>query len=196
MTLETLKIHKKLFEIQQQIGAIQKTETNPFFKSKYFDINALISQLQPLLREHGLLLLQPLICNEYEQNGVETQIIDVETGEMVTSFARLPELNDPQKTLGAITYFRRGSLQSLLGLQADDDDGNTASGKLTDPIAEDWQISKIDSLIHNSTIEEAEKTKIESELGSLTKKRANDCITYLTLNQKESITDEFKRKTQ
>jgi hypothetical protein len=38
----------------------------------------------------------------------------------------LPNLQDPQ--LGsAITYYRRYTLQSLLGLQAEDDDGNKQS---------------------------------------------------------------------
>jgi hypothetical protein len=37
----------------------------------------------------------------------------------------LPNLQDPQKLGSAITY-RRYTLQSLLGLQAEDDDGNKA----------------------------------------------------------------------
>jgi hypothetical protein len=37
-----------------------KTATNPFFKSKYFDINSLIEQVDPLLEKNGLLLLQPI----------------------------------------------------------------------------------------------------------------------------------------
>ena len=46
---------------------------------------------------------------------------------MIESFMRLPLITDPQKILSAVTYFRRGTLQSLLSLQAVDDDGNTAS---------------------------------------------------------------------
>ena len=38
----------------------------------------------------------------------------------------LPEISDPQKLGSAITYFRRYTLQSLLALQAEDDDGNKA----------------------------------------------------------------------
>ena len=41
----------------------------------------------------------------------------------------LGDITDPQKLGGAITYYRRYTLQSLLGLQAEDDDGNTASGR-------------------------------------------------------------------
>ena len=34
-------IHKKMFLLQQEIGAISKDASNPFYKSKYFDINSL-----------------------------------------------------------------------------------------------------------------------------------------------------------
>ena len=43
----------------------------------------------------------------------------------------LPPLTDPQKIGSAITYYRRYTLQSLLGIQAEDDDANKASGKET-----------------------------------------------------------------
>jgi hypothetical protein len=53
-------INQKLFDLQQEIGTISKDANNPFYKSKYFDINSLIKQLQPLLKKHMLLLLQPI----------------------------------------------------------------------------------------------------------------------------------------
>ena len=56
-------IHKKMFLLQQEIGAISKDASNPFYKSKYFDINSLIKQLNPLLEKHKILLSQP--SNEY-----------------------------------------------------------------------------------------------------------------------------------
>jgi hypothetical protein len=46
---------------------------------------------------------------------------------MVTSSLVLPEITDPQKRIAAVTYFRRATVQSLLSLQAIDDDGNTAT---------------------------------------------------------------------
>ena len=36
-------------------------------------------------------------------------------------------MEDPQKLGSAVTYYRRYTLQSLLGLQAEDDDANSAS---------------------------------------------------------------------
>ena len=105
---------------------MSKTETNPFFKSKYFDINSLIGQLEPLLEKNGLVLLQPI-----ESGFVRSVIYHLETQQLVASEIKLPELNDPQKLGSAITYYRRYTLQSLLGLQAEDDDANKASGKVT-----------------------------------------------------------------
>ena len=117
-----MNIYTKLAAVKKEIGAISKDSTNPFFKSKYFDINGLLKHVEPLLDKNGLLLLQPitdgLVCS---------QIIDVENGEKVESSIQMASLSDPQKMGSMITYYRRYTLQSLLGLQAEDDDANAAS---------------------------------------------------------------------
>jgi hypothetical protein len=58
-----------------------------------------------------------------------TDVVDDESGEMITSSMKLPEVGKPQEYGSAITYFRRYSLQALLGLMAEDDDGNASSGR-------------------------------------------------------------------
>lgn len=121
-----LNIWQKLHAAKQQIGKVSKNATNPHFKKSYADINALLTTVEPILHEHGLLLLQPVVGND-----VVTRIIDIETGENIESFMSLPPMVDPQKSLAAVTYFRRGTLQSLLSLQAVDDDGNTAASAAT-----------------------------------------------------------------
>jgi hypothetical protein len=118
------QFHKKLFILQQEIGAISKESKNPYFKSKYFDINSLIKSLLPLLKKHRILLLQPI-----KENSVCSILQDLESEESIMSSIPLGDISDPQKLGGAITYYRRYTLQSLLGLQAEDDDGNTASGR-------------------------------------------------------------------
>ena len=122
MSKET-SINEKLFNLQQEIGTISKDAKNPFYKSKYFDINSLIKQLQPLLNKHRLLLLQPI-----EEDMVVSKLICVDGTGGVISGLKLPEITDPQKLGSCITYYRRYTLGSLLGLQAEDDDGNAASG--------------------------------------------------------------------
>lgn len=115
-------IYKKLLEVSKEIDPISKDSTNPFFKSKYFDVNSLIKAVNPILHKHGLVLLQPI-----QNNEVYSIIIDSESEQTVESSISMPNIQDPQKLGSAITYFRRYTLQSLLGMQAEDDDANLAS---------------------------------------------------------------------
>ena len=117
-----MNIYTKLAAVKKEIGAISKDSTNPFFKSKYFDINGLLKHVEPLLDKNGLLLLQPIL-----EGSVCSQIIDVENGDRAESSIQMASLSDPQKMGSMITYYRRYTLQSLLGLQAEDDDANAAS---------------------------------------------------------------------
>ena len=117
-----MEIYKKILKAKKEIGKISKDSTNPFLKSKYFDINALLEHVEPILQKHDLLLLQPI-----EQDYVKSILIDPETGESISSEINLGNIDDPQKLGSAITYYRRYTLQSLLGLQAEDDDANLSS---------------------------------------------------------------------
>ena len=115
---------QKIDRVKKKIGKISKDSENPFYKSKYTDINSLIEQLEPLLQAEKLVLLQPIRGNE-----VFSEILDTESENAISSSLSLPELTDPQKLGSAITYFRRYTLTSLLALQSEDDDGNSASSK-------------------------------------------------------------------
>ena len=122
----------KILKLQNEIGVLSKTETNPFFKSKYMDINGLLAQLLPLLEKHQLLVTQPL-CEVAGKPCLMTEVYDIENKvSLIKGFMPLPELQDPQKMGSAITYYRRYSLQSLFLLQAQDDDANNASEKVID----------------------------------------------------------------
>ena len=67
-----MSIYKKLFKVTSTMDKMRKDTENPFFKSKYFDINQLIEAVRPALIEEDLLLLQPI-----EGNQVGTRIVDV-----------------------------------------------------------------------------------------------------------------------
>ena len=59
---------------------------------------------------------------------VVSKLICIDGTGGVISGLKLPEISDPQKLGSCITYYRRYTLGSLLGLQSEDDDGNAASG--------------------------------------------------------------------
>jgi len=117
----------KILKIQTEIGVLVKTETNPFFKSKYLDINGLLEQLLPLLEKHGLTVVQPLKVYD-GKNVLQTGVFDGKEL-LVSADILLPDIQDPQKMGSAITYYRRYALQSLFLLRAEDDDANSTSGK-------------------------------------------------------------------
>lgn len=112
----------KIATIKSSIGALSKNANNPFFKSKYLDLGEILLNLEPLLEANQMLLLQPIV-----NDCVVTQIYDLESSQVIESSIKLPALTDAQKIGSAITYYRRYSLQSLLSLQTEDDDGNKAS---------------------------------------------------------------------
>ena len=123
--------YENLFAAKQEIGKISKDSTNPFFKSKYFDINALLEHVEPILWKHRLFVVQPI-----EEDIVKTEIMD-EKGFGIASGMKLPNLTDPQKMGSAVTYYRRYTLQSLLALQAEDDDGNATVNQVSE-VQKDW----------------------------------------------------------
>ncbi len=128
--MENKNIYQKLLEAQKKIGAVTKSKDNPFFKSKYADINAYLEEVKPVLNELGLVLTQPTVIID-GRNVLQTIITEAETEKCIKSELHIPDNNDIQKFGGTLTYLRRYEIQSLLGLEAEDDDGNGASGKNT-----------------------------------------------------------------
>ena len=118
-------IYSKIAAVKSEIGTLTKKSDNPFYKSKYLELSDLLEAVEPLLHSNGLVLMQPIVNNEQR-----SEIYDVETGEVVISSIALPPIQDPQKLGSCVTYFRRYTLQSLLSLQAVDDDANITVNKI------------------------------------------------------------------
>jgi hypothetical protein len=120
-----VSIYMKIWKAKQSIGKIHKSKTakGEKFSYKYADLNSVLEIIDPILYENGLVCLQPI-----EDNKVYTFIVDIDSGEHISSFMTLPVLNDPQKLGSAISYYRRYTLTSCLSISTtDDDDGNAVS---------------------------------------------------------------------
>jgi hypothetical protein len=119
-----------LASAQAEMPDLVKDSENPHFSSTFISLKGLLEQVMPVLRKHGLMLLQPpTTIASTGGPAMTTQILHVESGESLT--AETPLILDKttaQAHGSAITYLRRYMLMSLLGLVADeDDDGNAAS---------------------------------------------------------------------
>ena len=161
----TLTFLQKLHKAKQSIKKVSKNSKNPHFKNNYADINALIDEVEPVLLENNLLLLQPI-----EDGYVFSRIVDIDSGEIVESCMKLPEILDPQKIGSACTYFRRYTLVGLLCLQAVDDDSNMATDavKTQKPLINDERFQK--ALL---AIEDGLATKTDLNKFSLTQDQIN-----------------------
>lgn len=118
----TSEIYPALAKVKSKLQAVIKGADNPFFKSKYADLNTHLDAVEPLLEENGLILLQPVLSYG-DANVVSSQIIHVASGQSVSSSMRLVGETDMQKAGSGITYARRYTLGSLLSMKAEDDDG-------------------------------------------------------------------------
>ena len=83
-----------------------------------------MSDVLPLLSKNKLALLQ-LLDIEPSGNVLITKLIH-EGGETIQSKIAIPAQADPQKLGSLITYLKRYSLQAMLGIATEDDDGNSA----------------------------------------------------------------------
>jgi hypothetical protein len=119
-------IAKALLDAQMEMGNAIKDSTNPFFKSKYADLNAIREACMPLLNKYGIVVLQPTFHLD-GKNYVKTILLH-ESGEMMESLTEIlySKQNDAQAQGSGITYARRYGLQSFVNIGADDDDGNGA----------------------------------------------------------------------
>ncbi|MCD1627040.1 ERF family protein [Seohaeicola saemankumensis] len=117
-------IHSKLLEFQKLNISIKKSKENPHFKNKYADLSEIISKVRPALNQVGIVLIQ--LPGEA---GLTTILQDAEGDTCVTGFLPYIGATDAQKLGSNLTYLRRYSLVTLLGLEDDDDDGTKAVEK-------------------------------------------------------------------
>jgi hypothetical protein len=119
------ELRKKIAKVKEEIGGvITKKSENPYFNSKYADLNTHLDLIEPVLKANNLVLTQPII-----ENRVYTQLLDLDSDSIISFSLTLPPLEDMQKIGGAITYARRYMLTSYFALKAEDDDGETAVGR-------------------------------------------------------------------
>lgn len=119
------KISQALIKFQSKVAAVPKTAKNPFFNSKYADLAKIWECIQPLLTECDLAVIQT-----GNPEGMTTTVLH-SSGQYIGGTWKIISKNaaDPQAYGSGITYMRRYSLCSLLGVTTEDDDGERATGR-------------------------------------------------------------------
>lgn len=125
-----VKIAKAMAEFRKNVQQPKKDANNPFFKSKYTTLDAVVESIDTTASKHGLSFIQYPVNDEHGNTGIATIVLH-ESGEFLEfepSFMK-PEKNTPQAIGSVLTYLRRYTLSAVFGIASEeDDDGNHASG--------------------------------------------------------------------
>ena len=110
---------KSLSNFQNECPVIHKDTKGHNYT--YADLTQIHSIINPILRKHGLCIVQPL-----DNEGIKTILFHVESGESLESFTTIPKIklgimNEYQSFGSGVTYYRRYALASMLGLITDKD---------------------------------------------------------------------------
>lgn len=117
-----------LSKAQGEFRAVKFDSTNPFLKNHFASLGALIEHTRPILAKNGLSVSQ-LSFGEDGTAGVTTILLH-SSGEWIGDSMSMPVGEEKGKSTAQvagsiITYLRRYSYASILGLYADEDgDGN------------------------------------------------------------------------
>jgi hypothetical protein len=116
-----------LAAFQGEVKPVIFDAVNPYFKSRYATLSALVDTASPVLSKNGL-----SVCQLCSQDGAIQTILMHKSGQWISSEMKLnPTKNDPQGVGSSLTYNRRYSYASILGLVSEaDDDGNAATAPI------------------------------------------------------------------
>lgn len=116
-----------LSKAQEDIRCAHKDASNPFFKSKYANLQMVIEASRPALCKNNIAVSQQLIT----ENNLTylVTILGHSSGQWISSKALLSPLKTDVQSLGSyITYMRRYSYSAIVGVYdgEEDDDGDRA----------------------------------------------------------------------
>jgi len=118
-------LYKSLAQFQKDIKQIPKDSSG--YGYKYCRLDTLIKIITPVLNKNGLVLIQSIDTDiESRLPSVKTTLAHIESSESIVSWTpvsevKLGSMNHYQSVGAGITYFRRYSLQGMLGIFPDED---------------------------------------------------------------------------
>ncbi len=189
---ETNELFAALSMAQSEINVAQRDSNNPFFKSKYANLQAVIEASRPALCKNGLSVIQTMQPDGNDQYLVT--VLGHKSGQWISSMMKINPAKPDVQSLGSyITYLRRYCYGAITGVyDGEDDDGNHASQPTksvdqsqTKTITNDQLAKLVDMIQIDITVYEKIQTRYRvSELTELNFSQAEDAIKFLTPKNK------------
>lgn len=122
------KLAEALSKAQGTMKNAIKDSNNPYFKSTYADLASVSDACRAELAANSLSVTQ--LPEMRDGRLILNYVLMHSSGEWISGELEMtPVKSDPQGIGSAITYARRYSLASIVGVATEDDDGNAASGQ-------------------------------------------------------------------
>jgi hypothetical protein len=123
--------HKDLVAAFGDMPHITYDSENPHFRSAYLSLSGLLNAVRPVLKKHNLGVTQDVRTDSNSKEIVIVTTLLHESGQKAeSSQLRLPVPQFTPQGLGSvITYARRYSLLTVLGVAGEDDDAESATPK-------------------------------------------------------------------
>lgn len=118
------QITPALIAAQKALKPVRKTSDAQY--GKYADLHSTLESIHQALHAQDMVILQPLCCDG-DEAAVVTRLLHT-SGQWIEGSVplRTQGLKGPQEMGSLITYMRRYSAQAIMGLAAEDDDGQAA----------------------------------------------------------------------
>lgn len=121
-----------LAKAQGSIKNAPRDSENPHYKSKYADLAGIWGACRAALTANGICVVQR-VTSDGEGVTVQTTLMH-SSGEWMADRLWVPVVQrTPQGYGSAITYARRYGLAAMAGVAPEDDDGNAAVGRVSEP---------------------------------------------------------------
>lgn len=126
-----------LAKVQKSLKGAVKDAANPFFKSKYADLESVWNACRQPLADNGFCVIQ---TTDFFGNGAGTCLVTTlahASGQWVKGILPInAKAQDPQGQGSAVTYARRYGLAAIVGVIQVDDDGESAHGRNSHTVAD------------------------------------------------------------
>ncbi len=121
----TENIYSALAIFREKVSAVKKGADNPFYKSKYADLNSILEVIKEPLKESGLSITHH--CKNVDGSfSVVTTLAFSSSKETIDS--EFPVFgNKPQEIWSSMSYARRYNILALLDIPTEDDDWQKAN---------------------------------------------------------------------
>mgnify|MGYP003117086280 CR=1 FL=1 len=178
------KITEALINAAAKITPLVKGSENPFFNSKYADLNQTIESLRKVLLDEGLWFMQFPTSTD-NSVGVVTRVVHSSSEFIEHEFVLPLAKRDPQAAGSAITYARRYALVAIFGLQAVDDDAQSAMPTPIDEIS----VERIENLLTETGKKKADLVKHfgVKKIADLTSEQGAEAIGMLEWKKKQQL---------